>query len=315
MAVLEAVNDDDDVFAGYGESKLPEAVAAPVPAAPAVVEPTLPAKPTDPAPHVDPNVNVAALPVVPHEVLSDPSATSALQIDELTWWTTDKDIADISALVTGDSQCIVDMTFNEHKTNGKSRGSVYVQFTSSDAAARTKYQFESIEIDGRMPTVRFADPAVNPFRVLPKESIHASNGVTGGNHVMGGAGRGGGMRSGPGFQQQQQQQGPYQQQQQGYGVGAGYMGGYAQPPPHQMHYPGGPPPPGAMYGQYNGGGGPQYGAYRPPPHYQQQQQQYGAAPVGGYGNQGMGRPAYGPTSGIPARPTYGPGGGTPASLS
>lgn len=52
---------------------------------------------------------------------SDPDAMSALLISDLFWWTTDDDIRGF----VRDAQCedeLKDVTFSEHKVNGKSKG-------------------------------------------------------------------------------------------------------------------------------------------------------------------------------------------------
>ncbi|KAJ3368902.1 hypothetical protein GGF31_006037 [Allomyces arbusculus] len=146
---------DDDVLAGYGDMKSMDQ------SLPAVSVPGIGA--------------VAAVPI-------DPNATSAIQIDELSWWTTDKDIIQIATIATGDANCVKDVVFNEHKVNGKSRGSAWILFTSVEAAAKTKLQFDSIEIDGRSPLVQYASPTTNPFRIMTKESLrgHQSGRMMGG---------------------------------------------------------------------------------------------------------------------------------------
>ena len=53
--------------------------------------------------------------------LADPSATTALFISELHWWVTDDDVRGWA----NQSQCedeLEDITFSEHKVNGKSKG-------------------------------------------------------------------------------------------------------------------------------------------------------------------------------------------------
>lgn len=54
---------------------------------------------------------------------ADPDATSALFISDLYWWTTDDDIRGwINS--AGSEQELKDVTFSEHKVNGKSKGYV-----------------------------------------------------------------------------------------------------------------------------------------------------------------------------------------------
>ncbi|ORZ37898.1 hypothetical protein BCR44DRAFT_1430164 [Catenaria anguillulae PL171] len=195
----------------------------------------------------------------------DPNATSALIIEDLSWWTSDRD----------DQACVKDITFNEHKVNGKSRGSsVYVQFTTPDMAAAAKVGFENIEIDQRMPVVRFADPHFNPFRVLPKDGQNRN------------------------LQQQQHHQGgggfrpPMHQNFQG-GQGGGYR------PPFNNNNNNMNPNQGPMGGGGGFGGG--QGMVRPPPGGQFQQRP--PQGMGGYGN----APPSGPYGGGPGGPGMGMG--------
>ncbi|KAL8991478.1 MAG: hypothetical protein Q9177_000102 [Variospora cf. flavescens] len=102
---------------------------------------------------------------------ADPAATSALYISELHWWVTDDDIRGWA----NQSQCedeLEDVTFNEHKVNGKSKGQAYVLFKSPQAATATKQKIESFG-DGQQYTKKFTvtytNPFTNPFRTLPKD--------------------------------------------------------------------------------------------------------------------------------------------------
>lgn len=52
---------------------------------------------------------------------SDPDATSALMISDLFWWTTDDDIRGWVNKASAEHD-LKDLTFSEHKVNGKSKG-------------------------------------------------------------------------------------------------------------------------------------------------------------------------------------------------
>lgn len=51
----------------------------------------------------------------------DPGATSAITISELNWWTTDDDIRGYARQAHCEEE-LKDVTFSEHKVNGKSKG-------------------------------------------------------------------------------------------------------------------------------------------------------------------------------------------------
>ena len=52
---------------------------------------------------------------------TDPGATAALMINDLNWWVSEEDIRGW-ANQSGCEDELVDVTFNEHKVNGKSKG-------------------------------------------------------------------------------------------------------------------------------------------------------------------------------------------------
>ncbi|KAJ0422173.1 hypothetical protein BJY00DRAFT_98469 [Aspergillus carlsbadensis] len=102
----------------------------------------------------------------------DPDASPALLVSELHWWTTDDDIRDW----VRDAGCedeLKDVTFSEHKVNGKSKGQAFLEFTSLPAASATKHQIDSLSTtgqSGRKYTAVYASPQPNPFRTLPKDN-------------------------------------------------------------------------------------------------------------------------------------------------
>jgi hypothetical protein len=52
---------------------------------------------------------------------TDPDATTALVISDLFWWTTDDDIRGWVNSAHAEDE-LKEVTFNEHKVNGKSKG-------------------------------------------------------------------------------------------------------------------------------------------------------------------------------------------------
>ncbi|KAJ5692354.1 hypothetical protein N7462_001777 [Penicillium macrosclerotiorum] len=142
---------------------------------------------------------------------SDPDATTALLISDLFWWTTDDDIRGW----VNQAQCedeLKDVTFSEHKVNGKSKGQVFVEFTTPQAATAAKREIENsgaAGTTGRKHMVNYTNPHTNPFRTLPKDApmrkdANRTSGFnSSGNQNMnfggGSGGGGGGMNMTGGF--------------------------------------------------------------------------------------------------------------------
>ncbi|KAI0162025.1 hypothetical protein GGR57DRAFT_309097 [Xylariaceae sp. FL1272] len=138
----------------------------------------------------------------------DPGATNCLLLSELNWWTTDDDIRAWIKQGSCEDE-LRDITYSEHKVNGKSKGQAYLEFMSQQAATAAKHAIESPASDGSQPgakkhTVIYSSPSNNPFRTLPKDaparakdSGGARGGASGGFERGGGNFRGRGNFNGP----------------------------------------------------------------------------------------------------------------------
>ncbi|KAH9206602.1 hypothetical protein DL95DRAFT_69375 [Leptodontidium sp. 2 PMI_412] len=102
----------------------------------------------------------------------DPGATTALLISDLNWWNTDDDVRGWVNQAQVEDE-LKDITFSEHKVNGKSKGQAYVEFTSQQAATAAKHKIDAFG-EGQQyvkkHTVTYSNPNVNPFRTLPKDA-------------------------------------------------------------------------------------------------------------------------------------------------
>ena len=194
-------------------------------------------------------------------------------------WTTDTDLLEcVLAAGLSDRFNPYETTFFEHKVNGKSRGTAYIEFLDPGVVPVMKEWFDAkwvllillssisspllthtplalahhSEVNGRRPEVRYLPPSSlpgpNPFRIVPKDPKEAraeaaAQGIvpsSGGGPVR----TGGGMRGG-----QTQRYSPYGQQG-GYQQRGGYQqqdgGGGYQPRPRPQYQS---RPQGQGYGQ------------------------------------------------------------------
>ncbi|EHK42908.1 hypothetical protein TRIATDRAFT_300923 [Trichoderma atroviride IMI 206040] len=95
-------------------------------------------------------------------------------ISELSWWTTDDDIRGWLRRAACEKE-IKELTFSEHKVNGKSKGQAYIEFQTRQGSTSAKRYIDSVSADIVQPgqkqlTVSYWNPGVNPFRTLPKDA-------------------------------------------------------------------------------------------------------------------------------------------------
>jgi hypothetical protein len=101
----------------------------------------------------------------------DPNATMSTVISELHWWHTEDDVRGWCAKAEVEDD-IKDITFNEHKVNGKSKGQVFLEFSSPQAATAFKSYVDNLaseKQDQKLPKVEFYHGPNNPYKTLPKD--------------------------------------------------------------------------------------------------------------------------------------------------
>lgn len=161
-----------------------------------------------------------------HEAAGDPYAMPALKLTELQWWTTEEDLRAFCAKAGVEDQ-LKELSFGEHKINGKSRGEAYLEFSSPSAAENVKYEIEKAVTASQSESgskrkdwlVEYSQPG-NGFRMAagssgPKKDYQQNSGAYnsrgGYNNERGGRGnfrgnnynnRGGGFNNRGGMYQQ-----------------------------------------------------------------------------------------------------------------
>ncbi|PRQ72541.1 hypothetical protein AAT19DRAFT_16465 [Rhodotorula toruloides] len=96
---------------------------------------------------------------------------SALFIGDLHWYTSDADIVYLAQLAGVPVVELKDVSFSEHKVNGKSKGVCYVECHSAENAQRLKQYIDNNEYQDKKMLAQIAPggTGVSPFKTLPKE--------------------------------------------------------------------------------------------------------------------------------------------------
>lgn len=74
-------------------------------------------------------------------ITNNPYRKPALLLNELQWWTTEDDLRSYCA-AAGVEDALKDVSFGEHKVNGKCWGEAYLEFESTSAADKVKVKIE-----------------------------------------------------------------------------------------------------------------------------------------------------------------------------
>ncbi|GAA5899204.1 RNA-binding protein [Sporobolomyces salmoneus] len=111
---------------------------------------------------------------------------TAVFISDMHWWTSDQHLVELCHLAGAGGVRLKDVSFSEHKVNGKSKGVAYIETGSAEAAALVKRYVDSNEYQQKRMTCTLVigSNLGSPFRTLPREphSRQQGGGGGGGTH-------------------------------------------------------------------------------------------------------------------------------------
>ncbi|KAI7192697.1 hypothetical protein KC363_g3103, partial [Hortaea werneckii] len=100
----------------------------------------------------------------------DPGAMPALRLADLHWWTTEEDLRYFCAQAQAENE-LDELSFGEHKINGKSKGEAYLAFDTPQAATAVKREIEKAASEGvegaaakKVPFTVYFTPVGNPYK-------------------------------------------------------------------------------------------------------------------------------------------------------
>ncbi|GAA5829551.1 hypothetical protein JCM5353_001289 [Sporobolomyces roseus] len=102
---------------------------------------------------------------------------TACFISDMHWWTSDQHLVDLCQLAGVTSVGLKDVSFSEHKVNGKSKGVAYIETGSVDSASLVKRYVDANEYQSKRMgcTLVIGSNLGSPFKTLPREP-HRQNG-------------------------------------------------------------------------------------------------------------------------------------------
>ncbi|GAA5956068.1 hypothetical protein JCM21900_002584 [Sporobolomyces salmonicolor] len=177
-AKADALGQQDGTISGGGVKSDAAAAAA---VAPNSLQPiqsietsgtgSLPAAPNLPANPLTGRPPGVSGPPVPTATVTGGGASkmTAVYVGELHWWTTDANIVELAQLA-GVTIKLRDVSFSEHKVNGRSKGVAFVDTGAGDKAVQIKRYVDSNDFQGKRMSAQLAyGGSGSPFKTLPKE--------------------------------------------------------------------------------------------------------------------------------------------------